>query len=508
RCMQEYYKKWKYKHPQPEDLKIIFEDVTNKNLDWVFEDLIKTTKHLDFKIGKVKPYLNNKKQLEYRVEVINKGQIKAPVEIGFWKKDSLLKSIWSEPFTGKTNFSFKDLNLSVDQISIDPGNDILETTRQNNFWNSKKLFKRIEPIKLEFLLGDQDANKTNLFWLPVMGWNSYDKFMIGLGIHNLAIPGKPFQYLVSPMYSFGRKFVSGTAEFSYTFLPENNFKNSRFGLSVKSYKFDTIPDNNSYYIGLSPYWMAKLGNRSKNGPVSNWMKIQGLYRKDVNKVDITHLGGFMTYSLDFSKPNHKLFSTIRFDYIQTLGAEDKVARAYISSEYRYKYLKKNLKRWLSIRGFIGNTFLYNNTKGVASRYYQMSMSGANGMQDIFLEGYYFYRSSNNSILRAGNWGGFNSNSNFGTTSFWMASANGYLQLPIKPNIFGVFVDYGAFYDGFSIQNAFNLGLGIRLGEMIGIYFPLHRSTNMGALFTSEYLKEIRLTLKFNLINTPFIGNLL
>ena len=161
-----------------------------------------------------------------------------------------------------------------------------------------------------------------------------------------------------------------------------------------------------------------------------------------------------------------------------------------------------MNRWVRIRGFIGNTFLYKNASGVANQYYQMSLSGANGMQDVFLEGYYFFRSGSNSRLRAGNWGGFNSNSNFGTTSFWMASANAYIQLPIKPNIFGAFADYGAFFDGYTTQNAYNFGLGIRFGEMIGIYLPLYRSSNMGGLFTNNYGKEVRLTLKFNLINKP------
>jgi len=505
-CMKEYYQTWKYKHPQPEDIKEVFTSITNKNLDWIFEDLIKTTKHLDFKIGKVKRYLTNRKQIEYRVDIINKGQIKAPVEIGIWKQDSLLKRIWSEPFIGKTNISFDDIDF--DHISIDPGNDIPEINRQNNYWKSKGLFKRLEPIKLEFLIGDQEANQTNLFWLPVMGWNSYDKFMIGLGIHNLSIPGKPFQYLVAPMYSFGRKFISGSAEFSYTFLPERNFKNSRFGLSVKSYKFDTISNNNSYFIGLSPYWIAKIKNKSNSSAFSKWIKIQGLFRQDTSKTNVLHTGGFITYSLDYSKPNHKIFSTLRFDYIQSLNSGDKVARAHITSEYRYKYLKRKMNRWISVRGFLGNTFLYKNNKGIAHQYYQMSLSGANGMQDVFLEGYYFFRSDNNSILRSGNWGGFNSNSNFGTTSFWMASLNGYIQMPIKPNIFGAFIDYGAFYDGYSIQSGYNLGLGIRLGEAIGIYIPLYRSSNMGELYTKNYAKEIRLTLKFNIVNSPFIGNLL
>ena len=49
-CMQAYFEKWKFKHPQPEDLRAIFKTETKKDLNWFFDDLIKTTKKIDYKI--------------------------------------------------------------------------------------------------------------------------------------------------------------------------------------------------------------------------------------------------------------------------------------------------------------------------------------------------------------------------------------------------------------------------------------------------------------------------
>ena len=498
-CMKEYYRKWKYKHPQPEDIKEVFTSITNKNLDWIFEDLIKTSRHIDYKIKSVK---NHKDGSGVQVKVKNVGQVNGPIELNvFSKNNKAIVDGWIEP--GNDMIIFKGLDIdSISKVVIDENREIPDINRQNNYWKSNGIFKKLEPIQLEFLIGDEESNKTNLFWLPIAAWNTYDNLMLGAGIHNLSLPGKPFQYLIAPMYSFGRKSISGTSEFSYTFLPIKYLKTSRFGLSIKSYKYDTImPGNDSYFIGASPYWMAKIGNRSNVSPFSKWFKIQGLYRLDKSKINVFHMGGFVKYSMDYEKPNHKINTNARFDYLRT-SVGDQVARGHISSEYRYRYLKNKINRWIRIRGFIGNTFLYKNASGVANQYYQMSLSGANGMQDVFLEGYYFFRSSSDSRLRSGNWGGFNSNSNFGTTSFWMASANAYIQLPINPNIFGAFADYGTFFDGNTTQSAYNFGLGIRFGEMIGIYFPLYRSSNMGKLYTKNYGKEVRLTLKFNLINKP------
>ena len=43
------------------------------------------------------------------------------------------------------------------------------------------------------------------------------------------------------------------------------------------------------------------------------------------------------------------------------------------------------------------------------------------------------------------------------------------------------------------------GAAFIIGDIFGLYFPLVRSSNMGKLFTDNYLKEIRLTLQFNIV---------
>ena len=76
-CMNEYFKQWKFKHPDPEDIKLIFERVSKQNLDWFFEDYIKTTKKTDYsfkKISKIndREYLIKLKNLtDYKLSLIH-----------------------------------------------------------------------------------------------------------------------------------------------------------------------------------------------------------------------------------------------------------------------------------------------------------------------------------------------------------------------------------------------------------------------------------------------------
>jgi hypothetical protein len=91
----------------------------------------------------------------------------------------------------------------------------------------------------------------------------------------------------------------------------------------------------------------------------------------------------------------------------------------------------------------------------------------------------------------------------------MTTANAYLQLPINPNLFGVFCDVGAFYNGSIIQTAWNTGLGIRFSNVFGVYFPLFRSENMGVDLYKKYKEQIRFSLRLNIVNKGLkIGNLL
>jgi aminopeptidase N len=75
--MQSFFNEWKFKHPYPEDLQNHFEKYTDKDLTWFFEDLITTTKKVDYKIKKIE---NDK------ILVKNVGDINSPVQITRSKK--------------------------------------------------------------------------------------------------------------------------------------------------------------------------------------------------------------------------------------------------------------------------------------------------------------------------------------------------------------------------------------------------------------------------------------
>ena len=51
--MKKYFENWKYKHPNPTDFKKIMEQESGLELDWYFEQFIKTTNKIDYSLKSV-----------------------------------------------------------------------------------------------------------------------------------------------------------------------------------------------------------------------------------------------------------------------------------------------------------------------------------------------------------------------------------------------------------------------------------------------------------------------
>jgi hypothetical protein len=505
-AMQTYYNEWSFKHPQPEDMRATLERVTGRDLSWLFTDLIQTTNHIDYKITKVKSFGG-----KTTATVKNAGQVDGPIEVSGFREGKKIQTIWVENGSKTSEVTF---DSEMDAVQINASGKAPELVQTNNYWHQKGLFGKVDPPRLQFLIGKNEPAKNNLFWSPVLGGNAYDKFMLGLALHNFSIPSNRFQFLVAPMYSFGGKRISGIAEVNMSFLPGKNLKLSRFGVSLRSFQNDTVGTNTGYYAALLPYWTAKIGNRI-GGPVSQNIRLQTMYRLDVSRPKQRELlGGYLQYDFNFSKEDHRVDLQLRTDYAANPVNSDNFSRSSISASYKYRYVKNKRDRWIELRLFAGNYWnfdMYNSGNAVN---YAYALSGASGSQDLFIEDYFFGRSAQSGIWsqqRLDNMGGFRSTAGngkstyFGTSTTWMTAVNFYMQMPVGPKIFGIYADFGMFDEAFKSKptQAYDLGLAMRLGTTFGIYFPVLQSDNMEkAYLTKNYAERIRFTLKFNLTDKP------
>ncbi len=517
KCMQAYFDEWKFKHPQPEDFRVVLEKTSGKDLGWLFDEIIPTTKHIDYKLKKVQSDENGTS-----VTVKNVGQVNGPIEIGAYQDGKLVETVWAEPSETKTTVQLK---TPADEVRVNPSGRIPELSRENNNWHQSGLFGKAEKPKLEFLIGDNEPAKANIFWTPMIAANQYDKLMLGVAVHNYGLPFNKFQYLVVPMYGFGSRRISGISEFSLNLLPARHLKLSRFGVSVKSFQAaesirngNTVTKIDAFYVGIQPYWYAKIGNRKAATPISQTILMQSIYRFDKYHVRETNrVGGFIRYDFMFDRPDHEFSTRLRTDFMTRLNVDqpEQFGRSSVEATYRFRYLRNKTKAWVEVRGYAGANWLLDQKMYDNLTEYYLNLSGANGTQDVFLEEYYFGRYEAKgfwSQQRQENMGGFRSTSDYGTNKDWVASGNFYMQLPVLGGIFGVFADAGFFPDPFlngTIQSAYDAGIGMRLGKVFGLYFPLYISKDMDEAYEStNYTTRIRLTFQMNLINKPLkLGNL-
>ena len=501
-AMSAYYQQWKFKHPQPADLQKTLETQTGKDLNWLFKDLIQTTKHIDYNLKTVQIAKTGTV-----VKLANKGQVNGPIEVNIYGQDQKVETVWAEP--GQKSVLVQTPFASISKVEIDRLNDIPELNRQNNLWVKDQVFHKLEPIKFEFLFGDHQKDQTAVFWTPMLGGNAYDGLMAGVTLHNIGLAPKKFTYLVSPMLSTSRLRPAGIAEFSYQILPTKAIELMRLGLSVKSFgtQRDTGNNNdaaNNYFVAFSPYVAINFGDRKARHAFHHDLLIQGIYKRNVlgGAISYNDQGAFVQLTTNYHKPAYQAQWVNRYEYFKT--GDEFISRIWTNLNQNFSYRIGKLDRDVTLNLFGGYTLNHQYSNLSGDRFF-WSMNGLQGPQDLFLEDYNFGRSDVSgfwSQQRMERHGQFHTGNSAGSNINWLTSATVYAQLPIKPNFFGVFADFGAGRGTFqTVDLYYNAGVALRLGKVFGVYFPLVYGNNTfsGDLFTN-YAQNIRFTLRINPVN--------
>ncbi|RUA23961.1 MAG: hypothetical protein DSY76_08610, partial [Bacteroidetes bacterium] len=226
--MRKFFAEWQFKHPQPEDMKAFYEKETGKDLAWLFDDLINSTKNVDYKISG----RNEKKDADSLiVKVRNSGKVKAPFVISGLDEDGdVLVSQWYEGFDGAQKVKFpkgKYKSLSLD------GNKVMTDVYRGN----DKAGLKSPRLVLGWTLPKDE--KSTLFWVPAMGWNSYNKFMLGAAFYNSLVFEKKWQYMVMPLYSFEQHNWNGSFSLFRNFYAKGQTQRISMGVTGRKYNYNS-----------------------------------------------------------------------------------------------------------------------------------------------------------------------------------------------------------------------------------------------------------------------------
>jgi hypothetical protein len=499
--MQDYFETWKFKHPYPEDFQTIVEKHVNEDLSWFFDDLLGSTKKLDYKLVKSK---------DNKLLIKNKGSIISPVLLDGIKGDSM---VFSKSIPGFEKKQWVDVSTlpEVDYFHIDNGLNTPDINSHNNLMANRGLHKRINPVQLKMIGLIEDPIYSRIGLLPAMGYNYYDKFMLGGLVYHSAIPMPAFEYQLMPLYSFGTKTMAGMGKIRYIILPSSNlFRMISMYASGMQFGYDNSPG--SYYQKFKLGIETQFVRREMKKPLDHIIRFDFIYATNYRDIFEGKKKDFRPYyELEYEMINKRRINP--YNLTVQLQSSDNFVKANLEAIYEYTYI---YSKSLQLR-FFGGAFLYQSEAMPDLYAYTLSSSG---ISDYSYDALYlarFENPANNNLLAqqfAAKEGGFSTYSVLGQSTDWLLSLNVNSSLPINNKIpIRIYANMAIVgspieYSGFENSDAFYWEAGAKLSVIRNVfefYFPVIMSDQMQK-FTDEvndnYWQQIRFTLYLNKLN-PF-----
>ncbi len=533
-AMHAYFVQWKFKHPQPADFKSVLEHQTGKNLDWLFEGLLYSDKKVDYAIKDVKKDEHN--SLVFTVK--NNGEIAAPFPVtGVGGTDTTTQ--WYEGFTGEKELVFN--NAEVTKLILDEKHLLPELRRSNNQIKTNGILKRMNPPRFKFLAGMENSQKFNINWAPLIGWNTYDGAMLGLGFYNLPLPKHRVSYALMPLYALGTKSLSGFGQIKLNLFPASNLIHGiELGISAKSFSFDYFEEHKYHtkYQRFVPFVRFSFAKKPTS-EISQTVALRAIYLREekglYKKVDTVsvYIGKqyqpINLYELSYSLLNERAINpfglrvNLEYQDYENISGKQNYLKTSVELNTSYTY---NSGRSVDFRFFLGG-FLKNTKKEGGNIFSGAFYLSGEGYSDYKYDGFFFGRMENEGSLSQQiviKDGGFKNISGdaqrgvTGNTNRYMLAMNLVadlpedlpFRLPVKP-YFDVAYAQSAFRDKGELW--WSGGFEFRfIKNTVSIYFPVISSKNLQSVANGrsggKYLSKIAFTFDITKMNPWKAGKLI
>lgn len=504
-AIQEYYDTWKHKHPYPEDFRAIIRKHCSRSTDWFFDGALHTEARIDFALRSVQ-----RKDGSLQVRVKNRSDFAAPAGIEALVRDSVVATVWSEPFTGSQTLTLPG-SLQWERLRL-AGNPADIKTANNDY--QRKSFFHKGLLHVKGLTGINRSSQSILFLAPALGYNLYDGFGAGLLLHNLGWPQNRFQFALAPMFSFGSGQFNGAGSVSYSWYPQRVFKEVRLQTDAKTFSYNSSSLNitaplYTRYVKMSPYLQLVFRERDRLSNVTRRLTLKAYaiseeaFRFDLNPTDSLYRPSKKTAELQYygllryEHRNNRSFHPFSYSFEAQTGKGWTKLGLEANLRIDYDIPRKSLY----IRGFAGKFF--SNGRSENARYFLNTTYS--GINDYLYDGTYLGRSEQDGFAArqiSVKEGGFTLPTNMysqplGRSDNWLLAINVKTDLPFGKLPLRLFLDAGTFADARNLNPKGNTvsfvgGLELHLFQnQLSIYAPLFMSSDYQA-----YLKEMYGTKRF------------
>ena len=500
--MHIFYERWKFKHPYPDDLQKVFEEVTNKNLSWFFNDVIKTTKRVDYKLVRSR---------DNRVLVRNTGQTLSPVPISGIKDNAVSFTKWYEGFEGEQWLELPDIDSNNDKLAIIPTNLQLDFRTKNNLLRTKGILRKTEPLSIKLLTGVEQYNRNFLYVAPAIARNYYNGYMLGAVLNNGFLPEKRIDYMLVPMFALNNQQLAGLGKITMHINPyEKAIKKINFTLAGRQFGYDkTLNDTTD----VENYQRLKLEtefifrNPNPRSRIEHKASVASVWFSDIYTIGDNPPMQW-GYKLNYLFQNYRILNPFSLSLNYQAGKD--YAKIWTDCSYTLSYSKKG--KGLTFRLFAGNYF-YNDDFLPGNA---ITLGGTTGSFDYMFD--YTYLGRFEQLHQVDNMaahqfikdqGGFTLYNPISVRNGWLASLNISASIPKLP--VRLYANIGT-YDGAGeifIDNANKHIKTERLAwesgaelviipSVCSIYMPLFSSSDLTDYFDSmggKFSYRIRFTLE-------------
>lgn len=472
--IKELYQNHSTKNVSSFDFQKILSSKMNQEIDWFFNDYIKTNKKIDYTIDDV---IVKGDSLE--VTIRNKRNITAPVLLyGLKDKEIKFKKWFTDIDSLKTvTIPKKDFN----KVALNYENLYPELNTLDN-WKTldNKIFNK--PLKFTLIKDAQDPYYTQIFYQPDINYNFYNGLILGIKLHNKPIIKRNLEFKFAPSYATKSNTVIGKFTTLYNqYLEETKIYKVMYGVSGLT--LDYAPELS--YTAFVPFVNVVFKRKSLRDATTESLLAKLVHiDKEVSPTRIrTDQDNYSVFSLSYNYINPDIIKEFRSNF--SLEAAEKFSK--LTVDLRFRSLSTSDTQ-LDFRFFAG-AFLNNKTEG---DYFSFGLDRAN---DYLFQLNYLGRSENTgffskqfiiaeggfkSVLptRYANQYMFAMNSSFGLWR-WIEFYNDVAFLKNKNN---------PIYFGYNNGIRFNF-----VHNIFEIYFPLY-SNNGWEISQGGYPQKIRFTL--------------
>lgn len=521
KCMHAYYEKWKFKHPSPDDMKEVFQETAKKDLSWFFDGVIKENQVIDYKFKRKKRVDRRSSKTytwmkyEESLVVVNKGTADVPFCINGVKGDTLFNTVWYPGHKGKATINFP--NGPYDYFKIDFDERIPEVDRKNNMMKEKGLFRRMEPLKFQFITSLENPKKSVIYWSPVIGMNAYDGFMAGFLLYNNLFPQRNFEWQLMPMYGFRSKkpIGYGNMEWHINTRKSDLLNSIDVGLNAASFQTERITINDFTrergFIKIAPHVGFKLKKKKARSVNNHYINLRSVmvYEDTVDRCN-GDCNGLLPQ--DFGG-EFVLYNEIQYFYSNTntlhpwngkmmVQQNNDFLKLELSAAFKRFYNAK--MNFVEARVFAGK-FIYNNS---TSSRYNFRSDGQHGRNDYTYDEVFPARNATQGMWMnqfVANQGALKIGTANGQSIDWLTAFNLKASLPIP--IIHLFADV-ALSKNPAMDAVFLYDAGISIPMFRGIaevYLPLVWSSVIKDEYKANgygYGNAIRFTFNLNNLN-PF-----